>query len=417
MADRSCPVCSARTSAGDQFCAACGVRLDAPVVLDGDNPSSTTTEQVRSGGRLSALLVPLLVLGVVALGAVALLGGGDDEADDPGNESIAEPSPTVEIEPTPVATTPPATPRPTPTTSPTPVDVDSSVDVGALPPTDATHLAVLKGINVGFLDLQTGDWVIRDVLGRSGPPGQWAFGRGIVFNADGAVVYAPVDGEPTTLRRGWSIGATTDRVWVTDNSGRVLVAVDIDGDVVDEFMPPPMTWVESVLPTGELIIRGGGRLFVRSEAEIRPVTEGEIYGRADTRALAQRCDDGLSCDFVIVELLTGESTVIELELGDGQFPQLTHDGVVLYGRESAELYRIEASSLIFDRELSFEEADAQLFGAVTQATSTGGVSVAVDDSTLRFTDGDGDTLTEGSIDFFRGFGEASLVFITVDDAA
>ena len=47
----------------------------------------------------------------------------------------------------------------------------------------------------------------------------------------------------------------------------------------------------------------------------------------------------------------------------------------------------------------------------------GGVSVAVDDSTLRFTDGDGDTLTEGSIDFFRGFGEASLVFISVDDAA
>ena len=63
MTDRSCPVCDAHTTAGDRFCAACGMRLDAPVVLDGDNPSATaTTEHVRSGGRLSALLVPLLLV-------------------------------------------------------------------------------------------------------------------------------------------------------------------------------------------------------------------------------------------------------------------------------------------------------------------------------------------------------------------
>ena len=423
MADRSCPVCDAHVSAGDRFCAACGVRLDAPVVLDGGNPPPTaTTEHVRSGGRLSALLVPLLVLGVLALGALVLFGGGDTDPADTTNDTLADPSPSpsAETEPTPGSPAPTATPRPTPTTTPTPVDVDEVLDVSALPPTEATHLAVLKGNDVGFLNLRTGEWVIREVFDRLAPSETtpWAFGRGIVTNAGGFVVYVPVDAEPTTLRQGWAIGAASDRVWINevgDQGTQVVVAVDPDGEVVDQFTAPPMTWVESVLPTGELVIRGGGQLFIRSDSAIRAATNGELFGRIGSQALLQRCDDELNCGFVVVDLTTGDTTAIELDISGGAYPQLARGGVVMYGRQNAAFYRIEDATVIFDRDLTHEEAEALLWGAVTRTTAPEGVTASVENSILRFEDESDDILTEGSIDVLSGFGQPSVLFITVPD--
>ena len=110
---------------------------------------------------LRVALVPLLVLGVLALGALVLFGGGDTDPADTTNDTLADPSPSpsAETEPTPGSPAPTATPRPTPTTTPTPVDVDEVLDVSALPPTEATHLAVLKGNDVEMCGV-----FIKDVI-------------------------------------------------------------------------------------------------------------------------------------------------------------------------------------------------------------------------------------------------------------
>ena len=74
MADGRCPVCAAATDTEHRYCAACGVRLDTPVVFDGDRADVQIVDS-GSRGRLAAVLVPLGVAAALALGGLALFGG------------------------------------------------------------------------------------------------------------------------------------------------------------------------------------------------------------------------------------------------------------------------------------------------------------------------------------------------------
>ena len=81
MAERSCPVCGESTAHAARFCSACGVNLDASIIVDpvADRAPLEADDDARG---LSFLFVPLGVVVAIGLAVLFLVSGGDDEEPD-----------------------------------------------------------------------------------------------------------------------------------------------------------------------------------------------------------------------------------------------------------------------------------------------------------------------------------------------
>ncbi len=427
MTDGRCPVCAAATDSSDRFCAACGVRLDAPVVFDAERAPVHVVDS-GSRSRIAALLVPLGVVAVLVVGGLALLGGGDEEdPDDPA--AAAEPTPSVaRPSPTEPAASPTSRPTPRPTSTPTPAPPPSvpdiaPADLSAVPETEATHVLLTHGRDLVYLELATGAWTVHEGVGLlNGPPRTAVipFGRGAVVNLDRGATYVPVDDRPRPLADGWAMGAANDLVYI-QSFGRLernsVLLFDDAGAVVDTIELPDQTWGQWILPTGEIVVQGGGRVFLRGPDAVTVVTEGTVLSVVDDHLLVHGCDDALVCGYRLVDLIGGSEITLE-DLTDTGFPELIdRRTIIVHGAQEAVLHQIEGSRLVVvDDELSFRDAKKLALGSAQAATDATGLHAVIEGDRLLFHGPTGDPFTRVELDQLGGFGDWHVRFITVADA-
>ena len=424
LEERGCPVCGARVWSDAVFCHACGTQLDSHVV-----ETASTTEQLERGpSRLRAIAVPLAVAAVLSAGIAALVTGGGSDADSTAIEDDAiatpeaEPTPTVEV-PTP---TPAPTLRPTPTVVRAAPDlVPSTLDPALVPDTDATHLVLLVGTDLAFLDLASGTWIVRERAGQIPSRGQ---GSPILVARDGVLTeesnghirHVPVQGPVQPLGPGWVVGVVDDRIYLrnfTSGSHPVRV-VDPDGTVLEEIALPPQTWPSGVLPDGRLVVSGGGGVFVQEGSGFTDIGRGEARGVAAGSVLRFRCNPEAVCAYELVDPDSGDATVIPTDgLGghDGiGYPVVAGDGRIhVYGATTVRTFSVRDNVATADQERSLFDFEAE--EQTGDVVDPSGMTAGVRNQLVVITDGAGTVLAELEPPLppsaFRG---TNLAFVDLD---
>ena len=435
MSERACGVCGEPVTTRARFCSACGVDLDASLILDPVEPlvGDKTTSDRRN---LTTLLVPVGLALVVGLIVLALVTGGDDGTPDDGERPDVVAAPTATPLPTPTATPfrvtlPDATPpQPTPTRTPAApllASVDTS-DLSALPPVDASHLAVAHDRDLAYLDLETGEWIIHERVNMSSVPAVDSltpFADGVVTDSGEALFYIPVDDRPQVLAPGERLGVVDGlfwaRIWDADGPPEVI-GFDQRGDRAARFVLPPQSWVVDVLDSGVFLIEAGGRLFTHVGNRTDLVATGNFAGAHGDRILVFTCAEDLeSCRHVLIDVVAGSQFDVQVPIAESDTMRLTPDGRILVWEgfgASAIAYQLDANGTVVIREeLQAFEANQVEFGLSGEATATdtSGLSARVEGDQLVFSGPAGEAITEVALDFLPGFGDSyALTFVTVD---
>ncbi|MEM7286538.1 MAG: zinc ribbon domain-containing protein [Actinomycetota bacterium] len=433
MTERPCPVCAEPADTRARFCSACGVDLEAPVLVD---PVAETIgpEPEDEHRGLTKLFVPLGVAAAIGLAVLFLVSGGDDGDDPDGDaaEGLVE-APTATPLPTPTATPfrvtlPESTPpQPTPTRTPSaPQSLGvAAADLTALPPTDATHLAVAHDRDLAYLDLETGTWILHERVNLSSVPNRNTlrpFADGVLSNGSDTVLYVPVDGRPVTIAHGLLLGTRGDVAYVQtfEPSGQPQVrGFDATGGFVEQIDLPALTNSQGMLSSGELVVDGGGKVFLVGGTATTVLADAQLLGVSGNRVLIHTCDAALACGFELVDVATGTRSPVTAFEDTTGFPQLVAgDRIVVYDfpNEDIDVYRIEGTDVVLDEEVSLQEANfiAAGFGEPV-VTDTTGLYARVEGDRLLFHGPTGDAITEVDLDFLPGFGDSySLAFVTAD---
>ena len=428
-------MCGESTAHAARFCSACGVNLDASIIVDpvADRAPLEADDDARG---LSFLFVPLGVVVAIGLAVLFLVSGGDDEEPDAaGAEGVVE-APTATPLPPPTATPirvtlPERTPiQPTPTRTPSapiPAGVEPA-DVSALPPTDATHLAVAHDRDLAYLDLSSGEWIVHERVNRTSVPSVHSltpYARGVVTSSGETVFYIPVDGRPLALGQGEALGVVDDLVYTRDWStegGPTIASFDVAGNQVGTLELPAQAWVVDVLPTGVFLIEAGGQVFTSAGDQSEAVATGTVSGVARDRFLLFSCPDGVdSCRYFLVDVAADTQVELQLPVGPNDAVRLAPDGRVLVWEslgESATAYAVDEDGVaVPDEKLALEQATLVELGLTGPAiaTDTSGLYARIDSDRLLFHGPTGDAITEIALDFLRGFGDSyALAFVNAD---
>ena len=432
VVDRPCPMCAEPVDDRARFCSACGVRLDAPIVFDGMDPAVESTQEAdgATSRRFSAVLVPITVAAVLGVGALLLFAtGGDDGADDDTTDEVVDrpgqgdqqrpiPSPTPTMRATPTSF-PTPTPRP-PLPSAPPAPVGEPADLSGLPQADATHLVVLRGSDLGFLDLSSGAWTVHERLGGGGGSADQLipFGSGVTVNGASGAVHVRVDGPPTPLGQGWAIGSFDGLLWVqpwqSDGlTGSTLVGLDENASEVDEIDLPAGVWPAGVLPSNGIVVWAGGQVYVvdRSGAEV--MSTGMLLGVADGQVLVQTCGGNLECSVALLEPEVGSAFDVEVVPLNSFLQLVGRDTIVVHGTGRPAVYRVVDGALVEDEDALFNNSGRVLPDAVT-TTDTTGLYARADGGRVLFHGPTGDVLTELEPPFNPRATITELRFITAD---
>lgn len=426
-------MCAEHNDIGARFCSACGVDLDAQVLLDPvAEPVEPEVTEERRG--LAMLFVPLGV--VVAIGlTVLVLVGGDDGDPDEATGGVVE-APTATPLPTPTATPfrvtlPESTPpQPTPTRTPSPpiALAIEPADLSLLPVADATHLAIAHDRDLAYLDLTTGAWTLHERVSMSSVPGVDSltpFAGGVVTSSGEAIFYIPVDDRPQVLGSGEPLGVVDGlfwaRVWDIEGGPQVL-GFDAGGDQAARFELPPQTWVADVLESGVFLIQAGGRLFTHVGDRTEVVATGNVAGTHGDRVLVFSCSDDLeSCGHVLIDPIAGSRLEVQVPMTEGDSMQLAPDGRILVWEafsEGAVVYELDADGSVVSREEleSFEATQIEFgFSGAAIATDTTGLYARIEGDRLLFHGPTGDAITEVPLEFLPGFGDSyALAFVNSD---
>ena len=427
-------MCGEHNDTRARFCSACGVDLDAQVLLDpvADAVEPEVTEERRG---LAMLFVPLGVVVAIGLTVLVLVSGGDDGDEDPDPQAVegVVEAPTATPLPTPTATPfrvtlPESTPpQPTPTRTPSPPTALAiePADLSLLPATDATHLAIAHDRDLAYLDLATGAWTLHERVSMSSVPGVDSltpFAGGVVTSSGDALFYIPVDERPQLLGTGEPLGVVDGlfwaRVWDIDSGPRVL-GFDERGDQSARFELPAQTWVVDVLEAGVFLVQAGGRLFTHVGDRTEVVATGNFAGAHGDRFLVFSCSDDLeSCGYSLIDAVEGSQVAVQVPITEGDSMQLTPDGRILVWEafsDGAVVYELDADgTVVTQQELDSFEATQIEFGLSGEAiaTDTTGLYARIDGDRLLFHGPTGDAITEVGLDFLPGFGDSyALAFV------
>lgn len=432
--ERSCPVCGEPTTTAARFCSACGVDLQAQVILDPVAPPEAP-ESVGERRSLSMLLVPLGVVVAIGLAVLFLVSGGDEDPEPAAVDGVVQ-APTATPLPTPTATPirvilPERTPiQPTPTRTPSlpqALEIDT-VDLSPLPATDATHLAVAHDRDLAYLDLTTGEWIIHERVNLSSVPGINSlvpFGRGVVTSSGEAVFYIPVDERPQVLGEGEVLGVVDGLFYARDWStpgGPTILAFDERGEQVGTLELPGETWVVDVLTSGVFLIDGGGHVFIATQDRSDLIATGNISGVAGDRVLVFSCVDGLdSCRHILVDVAADTQVDVQIPVRENQSMRLAPDGRVLVWEllgGGATAFTLDDNGVpVAEEELLQQQATLVEVGITgpAVATDTTGLYARVEGDRLLFHGPTGDAITEVALDFLPGFGDSyALAFVNSD---
>ena len=429
-------MCGEHNDTRARFCSACGVDLDAQVLLDpvADAVEPEATEERRG---LAMLFVPLGVVVAIGLTVLMLVSGGDDGDDDPDPQAVegVVEAPTATPLPTPTATPfrvtlPESTPpQPTPTRTPSPPTALAiePADVSLLPTTDATHLAIAHDRDLAYLDLTTGSWTLHERIGLSSVPAfnsLQPFARGVVSTNGQAVFYVPVDDSPTVLADGEALGVVDGLMWIREwriGGGPVVVGFDEFGERLDQLELPTQSWVLAVLPTGEFLIEAGGQLFAGTPDQTELLATGRAAGVAGDRVMVYTCGVSLdTCGHTIISVTDRSRVDVGLQVGENESMQLAPDGRILKFRfeDEASIYTLDdTGAVVTEERLQPQQATLVELGLIgpTIATDTTGLYARIEGDRLLFHGPTGDAITEVALDFLPGFGDSySLAFVNSD---
>ena len=429
-------MCGESTAHAARFCSACGVNLDASIIVDpvADRAPLEADDDARG---LSFLFVPLGVVVAIGLAVLFLVSGGDDEEPDAaGAEGVVE-APTATPLPPPTATPirvtlPERTPiQPTPTRTPSaPQSLGvTPADLSRIPATDATHLAIAHDRDLIYLDLATGEWIIHERVSLSSVPGVESlvpFGGGVVTSSGESAFYIPIDERPVILGPGQALGVVDDLVYVRDWStpgGLTIVAFDESGENAGTLALPVSSFAVDVLPMGVFLIEAGGQIFTGTTADTEVVATGSLAGVAGNRVLVFTCETDLdSCRHVLIDVASGTRVEVPPQVTPRQEMRLAPDGRILTfrrGGEQATAYRLDETGAVADEEdLTGQDVTLIELGVVgpALATDTTGLYARIDGDRLLFHGPTGDAITEVALDFLPGFGDSyALAFVNADN--
>ena len=427
-------MCGETTRARDRFCSACGVDLDAQVLLEPTVATpSTDTSADEERRNLSMLFVPLGVVVAIGLAVLVLVSGGDDEPEPDSAADVVE-APTATPLPTPTATPfrvtlPESTPpQPTPTRTPSAPQTlgVTPADLSRIPTTDATHLAIAHDRDLVYLDLVTGEWIIHERVSTSSVPGVDSlvpFGGGVVTSSGESVFYIPIDGRPVTLGPGQALGVVDDLVYLRDWSspgGSTIVAFDETGENAGTLGLPVSGFAVDVLPMGVFLIEAGGQIFSGTTSETEVVATGSLAGVAGNRILVFTCETDVdSCRHLLIDVASGTQVEVPPEVTPRRDMRLAPDGRILavrLGGEQATAYRIDDTGAVVDEEdLNRQDVTLTELGLVGPALATDatGLYARIEGDRLLFHGPTGEAITEVALDFLPGFGDSyALAFVT-----
>ena len=256
----------------------------------------------------------------------------------------------------------------------------------------------------------------------NGPPNTSVipFARGAVLNLDRGAMYVPVDDRPRLLLDGWAMGAANELVYIQSfgrSEGNTVLLLDDAGAIVDTIELPDQTWGQGMLPTGEVVVQGGGRVYLRGPDTVDVVTEGAILGVADDHLLVHGCDDELRCQYRLVDLIAGSEITLDGLTDTGFFPELIdRRTIIVHGPDDSVLHRIDGDRVVASDSLTPLEARTWQQGSAQAATDATGLHAVIEGDRLLFHGPTGDPFTRVELDQLGGFGDWQVWFITVADA-
>lgn len=351
-----CLACEHEVDDNARYCPFCGASMDVAIIIDPAADSVGTDEVMTSKrSRLSAVLVPLVVVGLLVGGLAALVASGDDTPEG-GDEEAQEiddadaPVPTAPVvdDDPPQAGPPAGPPAGTDTDADAlagPVTVVGNDDPWQSLPTSATHLVVAWSRAVGFLDLTTGAWVVHDVadgvwvdgptmssfsgatIGRYGSDAVIVSGGGqtgaAVVGLDGEIDIEPI------ISDGQFVGAADGVAYfMTGDFGRQFVSeVSPDGVTTWPNPLPQRAFPVAVNSSGDLITFGGGGIFALTADDGRLITRSfPVRWPVNGRLVVESCNDSFDCFLSVLDIDT--SGIIPTDLSNVE-ANLRRDGSLI----------------------------------------------------------------------------------------
>ena len=315
---RRCDACGTTAAAGDRRCGTCGHDLDAPALLlpEGDRiaPPGPTAESDRRTRAATITAIVLVVAGALAwLVATSGSDGSEDAAPDP---------------------TPTATPAPAPSAAPTAVDIEPGPVAAAPVLGEPSGLLVAARGETGVLliDLDDGErWVIEaDPATTAGRSMAVLDGELWLVAGDQVVAYdlaargratLPVrtvaqDGVellplPVPTRTGALIATEASEWRVVQTNGDGFVAVESPVELLGAV---PEGLLLSPALAGGVYLLEDDQLALGTASEPEVVTPGGAVAWSEAGVLAVECDRSMQCRTVLVDLRTGDRSVVPAEL-------------------------------------------------------------------------------------------------------
>lgn len=291
-------------------------------------------------GRLVAVAACAALLALLVGWAAGRATGSDEPATAPATTLAREPLPpeapapetTV---PEPEETRPPTTgPRPTTrrttttTIPPRPVVTQVAVheSLAGMPVTivgsDMAGRYVELDLATGMLQTRQLGPLFNSVVVRAGP--DWV----LVIPQDGARQswLIPDGGEPVPV----DLGSAWDTYWIDGSpvmwrsavdpstSEMVVEAIGPDGEPTGEavVLPDPQAYPQAADPRGGVIVALPGGAYRLSMDGVELLTTGQIYGLSAERMVTYECDASAQCGLRAVDRDTGESTVVDIDVGE-----------------------------------------------------------------------------------------------------